>query len=90
MTEAKVQTKIIKWLEKEGYYVIKTIVSNKKGVPDIIACSPTGQFIAIEVKFGTNTATKLQQYNLDLIKSKGGKAMVAWSLEEVQDVLQQP
>lgn len=88
MSEQKVQAKIIKWLEAEGFYVIKTIVSNKKGVPDVIACSPCGRFVAVEVKFGKNKASKLQDYNIELINKRGGLALVAWSLEEVQDSIQ--
>lgn len=87
MSEAKVQKKIIDWLEKQDCYVVKTIVSNKKGVPDILACTPKGRFVAIEVKYGTNKATKLQQYNLNRIAAKGGIAFVAYDLETVRDKL---
>lgn len=88
MSEQKVQKKIIDWLAKEGYYVVKTIVSNKKGVPDILACSPSGRFVAIEVKYGSNKPSKLQEYNLGLINERKGIGIVAWSLEEVQAALQ--
>ncbi len=87
MSEQKVQKKILDWLTKQGYYTVKTIVSNKKGVPDILACSPNGRFVAIEVKFGKNKASKLQEYNVKLINERKGVAIVAWSLEEVQQAL---
>ena len=87
MSEAKLQAKIIKWLEDNGYYVVKTIVSNKKGVPDILACSPTGRFVAIEVKFGANKASMLQEYNLKRISQLNGTAILAYSLEAVVSVL---
>ena len=87
MSEQKLQKKILDWLTKEGYYTVKTIVSNKKGVPDILACSPTGQFVAIEVKFGRNKPSKLQEYNIAQIKKAGGIAFVAWDLETVTNLL---
>ena len=87
MSEAKLQKKILDYLKAEGYYTVKTIVSNKKGVPDIIACSPTGKFLAIEVKYGNNKPTKLQEYNIQQIKERGGKALVCWSLDTLVDFL---
>lgn len=83
MSEAKLQAKIIKWLEDNGYYVVKTIVSNKKGVPDILACSPKGRFVAIEVKFGVNKASMLQEYNLKRIRERGGISILAYDLATV-------
>jgi len=37
MKEQQIQTKRIKQLEAEGYYVIKLINTNKNGIPDLIA-----------------------------------------------------
>jgi len=87
MSEQKVQKKIIDWLTKEGYWTVKTIVSNKKGVPDILACSPAGQFVAIEVKFGRNKPSKLQEYHVAELNKRGAKAIIAWSLTEVIEKL---
>lgn len=89
MSEQKLQKKILDWLNKNGFYTVKTIVSNKKGVPDILACSPQGRFVAIEVKYGDNKASKLQEYNLAKINEAGGIAFVAWDLETVIARLQQ-
>ena len=54
MSESKLQTKIIKYLESLGWYVRKIITCNKNGTPDIIACDTSGKFWAFEVKFGRN------------------------------------
>ena len=40
MTEQQIQSKRIKELEDEGYYVIKLIQTNKNGIPDLIAIPP--------------------------------------------------
>lgn len=85
--EAKLQAKIIKWLKAQGFYAVKTVVCNVNGVPDILACSPKGKFIAIEVKYGANTTSKLQDYNIAVINKTGGIAFAAWDIETVIDKL---
>ena len=61
MKESKVQKKIIDHLHSLGAWTVKTIKSNKSGVPDILACVPIkitqdmvgetiGVFVAPEVK----------------------------------------
>ena len=84
MSEQKLQAKIIKWLQSQGHYVFKTIVCNRNGIPDIIGCTTSGRFFAIEVKYGANKASKLQDWNIKEIKQRGGIALVAYSLEEVK------
>ena len=37
MTEQQIQSKRIKQLEDDGYYVVKLIKTNKNGIPDLIA-----------------------------------------------------
>ncbi len=83
MSEQKTQKKIIDWLQSKGFYVVKTITCNKKGVPDILACAPNGTFVAVEVKYGSNKASKLQEYNIAQINAKSGVAFVAWDLATV-------
>ena len=58
-------------------------MSNKKGVPDILACSPEGKFVAIEVKSATGKPSKLQEYHIAELNKRGATALVAWSLNEV-------
>jgi Holliday junction resolvase len=88
MSEQKVQAKIITYLEANDFYVVKTIVSNKKGVPDLLACSPRGKFVAIEVKYGKNKASKLQEHNIQRIVDNGGFAMVCWDVKELKVALE--
>ena len=87
MSEKAVQTKIIKYLKGKSYYVFKTILCSTNGVPDVIACGPEGKFVAVEVKFGKNKPSKLQEYNLEQIRKNKGIAIVAYSLEDVSTIL---
>ena len=47
--ESKIQARIIKRLEAEGYYVVKLILTNKPGIPDLL-CLKNGKASFIEVK----------------------------------------
>lgn len=84
MSESKVQAKILKWLKDHNFWVIKTVVCNRNGVPDILACAPDGRFVAIEVKFGANKATKLQTWNIAELNERRAIAFVAYDIPTVE------
>jgi Holliday junction resolvase len=90
MTEQQVQTKIIKYLDSIGAYTEKVIAGTRSGLPDIRGCYK-GLFFAIEVKklSTKNNASKLQLMNIRKINDAGGKAIVAWSTEQVQDLIKE-
>ena len=50
MTEQQIQKKRIAQLESEGYYVIKLTVTNKNGIPDLIAIPKGSDVLFSEVK----------------------------------------
>ena len=81
--EQQLQTKILEWLKAHGFWAIKVVVSSKTGTPDILACSPKGRFIAIEVKYGANKPSALQSYNVSEVAKRGGIAFVTWDLQTV-------
>lgn len=64
MTEQQIQSKRIKQLEAEGYYVIKLIKTNKNGIPDIVAIPPDSNVIFSEVKTPKGKLSRLQEYRL--------------------------
>lgn len=61
-TEQKIQSRKIKQLEAEGYYVIKLIRTNKNGIPDLIAIKEGGHAFFIEVKRPGKKRTPLQEF----------------------------
>ena len=85
MKESTIQNKIRLWLEKQGYYVVKVIVANKKGVPDLIVCV-NGKFVGLEVKTPKGTPSELQSYNLGKINECGGLAMIVRSVDDVKEL----
>lgn len=87
MSEQKLQKKILTYLKDGGCYVIKVVVGNRKGIPDIIGCLPNGRFFAIEVKVGSNKTSRLQDYNIDEVRKRKGIAFVAYNLDKVKEEL---
>jgi len=73
MTEAKLQTKIIKDLESKGYYTVKTIKLNKNGLHDIFAFK-NGKATFIEVKAKGQKPRQLQLFRIEEVKKYGIKS----------------
>jgi len=88
LSEQQIQSSIIKYLEKEGHYVVKVMAASKAGVPDILVCFK-GQFVGIEVKRPEtrDNTSELQKWNLNRIVECGGSSMVACSVQDVKDMI---
>lgn len=57
------------------------------GTSDITGCSKDGKFIAIECKIRPNKPTPLQEAYLEEIRKRGGIAVVAYDLSDVEKIL---
>ncbi len=71
MTEQQIQSKRIKQLESEGYYVLKLIKTNKNGIPDLVAIPPDCGVLFSEVKKPTGKLSRLQEYRLKELNQYG-------------------
>lgn len=71
MTEQQLQSKKIKALESQGYYVIKLTKTNKNGIPDLLAIPPHAPVLFIEVKTNKGKISKLQEFRLKELKEHG-------------------
>lgn len=76
MTEQQIQSKRIKELEAEGYYVLKLIKTNKNGIPDLLAIPPNCDILFSEIKKPNGKLTKLQEYRLKELQKHGCKTEV--------------
>jgi len=74
MTEQQVQSKKIKELEADGYYVLKLIKTNKNGIPDLLALHPDKEILFLEVKTRKGRVSKLQEYRIKELREHGFKA----------------
>ena len=70
MLESKIQNKIIKKLEKDGYLVLKIIKLNKNGYPDLLALKQN-ETMFIEVKQPSGKLSELQKVRIAELKEKG-------------------
>ena len=75
MTEQKIQAKRIKQLEKDGYYVIKLINTNKNGIPDLVALREDCILFS-EIKTKTGKLSKIQEYRQKELEKYGFKTEI--------------
>jgi Holliday junction resolvase len=68
--ESKIQSKIIRSLESDGWYVIKLIKTNKNGIPDLIAIKPN-EVKFVEVKNEIGKLSTLQKYRIEELTKLG-------------------
>jgi len=71
MKEQQIQKKRIDQLEKEGYYVLKLIKTNKNGIPDVLAIPPNTPVIFSEIKTPKGKLSKIQEYRLKELDKLG-------------------
>jgi hypothetical protein len=76
MTEQQIQSKRIKELEAEGYYVLKLIKTNKNGIPDLLAIPPKCEVLFSEVKTPKGRVSVLQKYRLKELEKYGFKTEI--------------
>lgn len=79
MTESQYQSKLIKKLESEGWYVLKLISTNKVGIPDLLALKDNEKPYFIEVKGKKGILSELQKYRLKELKELNFKAEVLYA-----------
>jgi Holliday junction resolvase len=82
MTESQIQAKIIKHLNKQGYYVIKLMRTNVNGIPDLLAIKD-GTATFYEVKRPGGVVSELQKFRIKELNNYGCIALVVTSIEEL-------
>lgn len=102
MKESEIQKQIIDYMKLRGYVVFKhrnvgifkpdtkkyiPLAFGEKGISDIIACSPFGQFTAVEVKKPGNKPSAEQLAFIQNVVKKRGVAFVAYSLQDAVEGL---
>ena len=78
--ESVIQRKIINYLEKQGYLVVKTIVLNVSGYPDIFAFRNV-EVLFVEVKSKNGKLSELQEYRIKKIREQGFKVLIVNDLK---------
>tara|TARA_R110002012_G_scaffold16404_4_gene63422 strand:+ start:19598 stop:19837 length:240 start_codon:yes stop_codon:yes gene_type:complete len=76
MTEQQIQNKRIGELESKGYFVIKLTVTNKNGIPDLIAIPPNSNVLFSEIKKPGGKVSRLQEFRMKQLNDHGCKTEV--------------
>lgn len=101
-TEKEIQKSISDYLKLKHYVIFKhnstqfgvrdgkqfAFSNGERGISDLIGCSPTGRFIAVEVKKKGGKASPEQLEFLARVKANRGIAILAYSLDEVIDAVE--
>jgi Holliday junction resolvase len=75
MLEQKIQTKIIKKLEADGWLVLKLIKLSKSGYPDLLLLK-NGKTMFIEVKQPNGILSEIQKFRIKEITELGFQCKV--------------
>ena len=87
--EAQFQSYLIDTLsDLYGEDIWFTKVSDRyiTGVPDIVGCI-SGRFFALELKRDEGKPSKLQEYNIELLRRAGGEACVIRTVKEALEII---
>ena len=76
MKEQQIQSKKIKELEAQGFYVIKLTTTNKNGIPDLIAIPANSDVLFVEVKKPDGKMSKLQELRKKELEAHGVKVEI--------------
>lgn len=75
------------YVDKKGGLHHRMWQAGVKGSSDLIGVAADGRFIAIECKVGRNKATQFQLDFLEAVRSRGGIAVIIYSLDDLQKIL---
>lgn len=84
MKEQQYQKKIIDKFEKNEYYVINLIKTNKNGISDLLALKKNEPPIFIEVKTEKGVLSELQKFRLTEQKKRGFKTYYTKGLNLIE------
>jgi Holliday junction resolvase len=82
-SESSIQREIILYLERDGWYVLKLIQTNKNGIPDLMAIRD-GITIFIEVKQKGCHPRPLQVHRMNELTTSGVLVFVADSVDAIR------
>lgn len=94
MLEVELQSQVIKYLETKGYLVtrfnnkgIRGHKVKRLGISDLLCATPTGRFLALEVKTLTGDVSLAQESFLNDVRQRGGLGWVIRSMEELESAI---
>jgi len=83
MKEQQIQSKVIKKMEANGYYVLKLSKTNKQGIPDLLCLKKDEPAFFIEVKTDKGVVSPLQLYRQKELRELGFKSIIVKNILEI-------
>ncbi len=72
---SKHQTRVIKQMEADGWFVVNLIKTSKNGIPDLL-CLKDGKAVFIECKEKNDSVKPLQEFRIKQLNEMGFEAYV--------------
>ena len=83
MLEQQIQSKIIKKMELNGYYVIKLAKTNKAGIGDLLCLKKDEPAFFIEVKTDKGVVSPLQLFRQKELRELGFKSIIVKNILDI-------
>ena len=89
MLEKTLTNRILKLLKDNGFFAVKIAggIHQQPGISDILACTPQGLFLAIEVKQKGKHPTALQRRFLDNVRKHSGIGLLIDDFETAKQAI---
>ena len=78
---------VVKIKQAKGYRMWRAGIT---GSSDVLGIAWDGKFIAVECKYGKNKPSEKQKQFLEAVENRGGYAIVAYSIEDLPEMLKNP
>ena len=87
-SESQFQSKVKKFLESNGFYVVNVHGGawGGKGTADLICCF-RGRFVAFELKVGENQLSEAQKIRKQEVELSGGRVFCPRTFPEVEEIV---
>lgn len=81
MTEAQIETRLVRMVRDRGGLCYKFISPNNPGVPDRIVITPDGRTIYVELKTCVGSLQRIQQWQIAEMRKRGADVRVIKGLD---------
>ena len=85
--ESTIQNRLIRTLERQGWYVQKTEGRSRNGFPDVTAVDPLGNVWFIELKRTVGRPSPDQCRELEMLAAHNANVMLLYGMKAVDTIL---
>ena len=89
MTEAQIESKMVRMVRDRGGLCYKFISPNNPGVPDRIVIAPDGRTIYVELKTLFGRASEIQKWQIGEMQKRGADVRLLHGWEAVKEFIEE-